>query len=84
MDEGIGIELDDGVKRRAALIDGGDAVEIGLSECVCGEAARGHALLQIGDGGFFQFESRAARPALAARAAEFIRVRRVRSMVKGL
>ena len=55
--EGIGIKLDDGVKRGAAFIDGGDAIEIGLRECACGECARGHALLKVSDCGFFQFDA---------------------------
>ena len=53
---GVGVEFNHRVERGASLVDGGDTIQIAPGEGVRGEAARGHALLQIGDGGFFQFE----------------------------
>ena len=54
--ERVGIEFDHGVERRTGVVDRGDAVEIGLRECMAAEFATAHARRQVTDAGFGESE----------------------------
>ena len=74
--ECIGIGLDHGVECRAGIVDGGDAVEIGLRQRAAVQFAAGHACAQIGDVGFSEGERRRGQCAGAGDAASSGRSRR--------